>query len=292
MSRAHIKSWDAAMSDLSAEARMLTTALEVFATARDKEHEDALQSGKGGAHSEKRQSSASAVPLPPLRRGDAMIDPLPVSKEKQAVLSRTRPSWLPPKSQKEERRHLREYARMMASAREAERRRDDRLRRDTLRRDRDQARLGDLWERQVLARWSRAVTDPATRDLWWRGVSARARGEVWRRAVGNELGLTERSYEAALERAREAERALLALDEGARSEQREWQALEALRRDARGAHPDLKIFAAGDGPLHGAFEDLLMAYAAYRADGGYVEGSHVSAFARPTQRPHHIANVG
>jgi hypothetical protein len=42
-----------------------------------------------------------------------------VSKEKEKFLSRTRPSWLPPKDQKEEKRHLKEYKRMMAQALEA-----------------------------------------------------------------------------------------------------------------------------------------------------------------------------
>jgi len=49
-----------------------------------------------------------------------MIDPLPISKENEAVLSRTRPSWLPPKDPAEEKRHLKEYQRMMAQAAEAE----------------------------------------------------------------------------------------------------------------------------------------------------------------------------
>lgn len=39
---------------------------------------------------------------------------LPVSKEKERYLSRTRPSWLPPKCPKEEAKHWREYERMMA----------------------------------------------------------------------------------------------------------------------------------------------------------------------------------
>lgn len=40
-------------------------------------------------------------------------DPLPPSKEKERFLTRTRPSWLPPKSAKEERKHLKEWERMM-----------------------------------------------------------------------------------------------------------------------------------------------------------------------------------
>jgi hypothetical protein len=48
-----------------------------------------------------------------------MIDPLPISKEKEKVLTRTRPSWLPPKDQKEEKKHLKQYQEMMAQSRES-----------------------------------------------------------------------------------------------------------------------------------------------------------------------------
>ena len=53
-----------------------------------------------------------------------MIDPLPISKEKEAVLTRTRPSWLPPKCQKEEKKHMKEWEQMMARAAEAEKKRE------------------------------------------------------------------------------------------------------------------------------------------------------------------------
>jgi hypothetical protein len=42
-----------------------------------------------------------------------------VSKEKEAVLSQTRPSWLPPKRKEEEKRHLAEYQKMVQLAEEA-----------------------------------------------------------------------------------------------------------------------------------------------------------------------------
>ena len=48
-----------------------------------------------------------------------LLDPLPMSKEKEAVLSRTRPSWLPPKNKAEEKRHLAEYQKMVEQAEEA-----------------------------------------------------------------------------------------------------------------------------------------------------------------------------
>lgn len=46
-------------------------------------------------------------------------DPLPASKEKEAVLSQTRPSWLPPKKKAEEKRHLAQYQKMVQQAEEA-----------------------------------------------------------------------------------------------------------------------------------------------------------------------------
>lgn len=52
-------------------------------------------------------------------RSLSVMDPLPVSKEKGAVLSQTRPSWLPPKCKTEERRHLAEYQKMVQQAEEA-----------------------------------------------------------------------------------------------------------------------------------------------------------------------------
>jgi hypothetical protein len=48
-----------------------------------------------------------------------LLDPLPISKEKEAVLSQTRPSWLPPKDKAEEKRHLAEYQKMVQKAEEA-----------------------------------------------------------------------------------------------------------------------------------------------------------------------------
>lgn len=116
------KSWTAAISELSDEAKSLTDALEAYASTNEQRHEAQVQSGtltEARPSLEKMQRSrTSVVELPPLRRNNVMIDPLPISREKEKMLSRTRPSWLPPKSQKEERKHLKEYQRMMAVAQE------------------------------------------------------------------------------------------------------------------------------------------------------------------------------
>jgi len=118
------KSWTVAMSDLSEEAKSLTEALEAHACEADSRPEDHLQgisSVRSSVSSiEKlKRAKITSVELPPLKKGDIMIDPLPVSKEKEKVLSRTRPSWLPPKDRKEEKKHLKEYQRMMEMSLEA-----------------------------------------------------------------------------------------------------------------------------------------------------------------------------
>lgn len=114
-------SYNNMMSDLSEEAKIITEALEFHADERQRQRGERLQSGLSSLRSseESKRGSKSTIELPPLQKSNIMIDPLPPSKEKEKVLTRTRPSWLPPKDQKEEKRHLKEYKRMMAQAREA-----------------------------------------------------------------------------------------------------------------------------------------------------------------------------
>ena len=88
----------------------------------EQKQEDAVQNGEPAVRpsiEKLSRSKTSVVELPPLRMNNVMIDPLPISKEKEKLLSRTRPSWLPPKSQKEEKKHLKEYQRMMEFSLEA-----------------------------------------------------------------------------------------------------------------------------------------------------------------------------
>ena len=60
------------------------------------------------------------------------------------------------------------------------------------------------WEDDILPRWDVAIRERRNRELWWMGIAPRSRGRVWQRAIGNQLGLTPISFEAALSRAREA----------------------------------------------------------------------------------------
>ncbi|KAI9827592.1 MAG: hypothetical protein M1826_006254 [Phylliscum demangeonii] len=267
-------SWNVALSALSEETQDLTEALEELA---DQRHAEAAARRSRDA-SQRRPSGTAKVDLPTMRKGNVMIDPLPVSKEKEAVLSRTRPSWLPPKDQEEERRHLREYQKMVAHSIESDRRkaaRDERLRRL---RDETRLSLGRIWDQHILPNWEHALRQPRTRELWWRGIAPRSRGAVWARAVGNELGLSADSFQAALTRARAVEAQLLAEEEslvgGRARRERDW--FRAIRRDVRATYPELGIFQPG-GALHEPLLDVLSAYAMYRSDVGYSRGSHLIA---------------
>lgn len=264
------KSWTAAISGLNAEAKALTEKLEEHAD--ELERRGAPQSAIHPA-SKPRVKSALAE-LPPLRRSNIIIDPLPISKEKEAVLSRTRPSWLPPKDPAEERRHLREYQRMIAKSIEADKKREA-ARRD---KENNEAKTASdhirVWEEDILKRWDAAVHEERTRSLWWEGIPPRSRGAVWSRAIGNELGLTPKSFEAALSRASDVERRVE--DGNATAEDQRIMAWFAeMRADVEErTWTELKIFQAG-APLHQSVIDVLRAYSMYRSDIGYTTGCHV-----------------
>jgi hypothetical protein len=282
--RAH--SWNAAHADLSAETKALTEKLEQFA---DDSHSQQNRRPSGSARPNtwdasrinsdyalnKKERVKSTPELPPLRRTNVMIDPLPVSKEKEAVLSRTRPSWLPPKDPVEERRHLRQYQKMMAASAKADERREAARRNKSETKDLTADGYMQIWEREVIDRWDEAIRERRTRELWWRGIPPRSRGVVWRRAIGNELGLTETTFSTALARAREIEARVK--DDRATPEdtqRAQWFAdirVEVAERTWR----DLRIFGNG-GPLQHSLTDVLMAYVMYRNDIGYVPGYNVS----------------
>lgn len=113
--------WEDTYGTLDADAKKLTEALEEYQTEIEHQQEIKRQqplsrsSSVGESESKKKKS----VPLPPIRKSDPLIDPFRPSLEKEKYLSRTRPSWLPPKDPKEEKKHLKEYQKMLARIEEA-----------------------------------------------------------------------------------------------------------------------------------------------------------------------------
>ncbi|KAL4968063.1 putative TBC domain protein [Aspergillus stella-maris] len=268
-------SYNSMMSDLSEEAKNLTQALEFHADENDRKRGDSLQSGDSlRSSADSKRDSKTPIELPPLQKSNIMIDPLPISKEKEKVLTRTRPSWLPPKDQKEEKRHLREYKRMMEQSREAEKRKAARAASAKCERDNTRESLQQIWDDYVYPNWTKAIGETRTRELWWRGIPSRIRGSTWSRAIGNELALSEESYNKALKRAKDA-RAKSEGDSG-ESNKRLMEWFETIQSDASQAFPELNLFQEG-GPLRETLIDVLEAYSMYRSDVGYMSGLHTIA---------------
>lgn len=273
------KSWTAALSDLNGEAKALTEALEAHAEESEGMSDPRMRRSYSSVKrpsSDKARIRSAIAELPPLRRTDIMIDPLPISKEKEAVLSRTRPSWLPPKNPAEEKRHLKEYQKMMASAMEADRKKEEQKKVEVTCRDDTASSLLRIWEEHVLPNWNEVTSsrNKRSRELWWRGVAPRSRGQVWAKAIGNELGLSASSYTAALRRAQALE-ATIKKGSGLSSEEEKKKGwLDRIDQDVRQTYPELKIFQP-EGPLHESLLNVLKAYAMYRSDVGYVAGTSV-----------------
>ncbi|KAL9124189.1 MAG: hypothetical protein Q9217_006455 [Psora testacea] len=270
------KSWNVVLSELSEEAKDLTVALEDYEVAAEIKHEDAVQHGEMSSLDVlSRAKTSSAIELPPLKVNNIMIDPLPISKEKEKVLSRTRPSWLPPKSQKEEKKHLKEYRRMMEFSMDIEKRKAARMADKQCAKDDTKSALLRVWEEHVLPHWDQVIREPRTRELWWRGVAPKSRAQVWQRAIGNELALTEVTYKTALHRAKTME-AEIARDGGGQHHRKEKAWFDAIHRDVKHTLPKINIFQPG-APLHNDLVDVLMAYSMYRSDVGYCHGTHLIA---------------
>ncbi|KAM0721836.1 hypothetical protein Q7P37_002761 [Cladosporium fusiforme] len=273
------KSWT---DDLNEEARQLSAKLEEYAERRSG---DKMRSAPGSASNspprtsiQRSRTAGNLAEMPPVQKGNIMIDPLPISKEKEAVLTRTRPSWLPPKCQKEEKKHMKQWEQMMARAAEVEKKRASKEKTALENKTELEGNIARIWEQHVLPNWDHVIHEPRTRELWWRGVTPAARGLVWPKAIGNDLSLSTSSYTAALTRVQQIEARLdtLPAEERAKSKEAAW--LDAIARDVPAVFPDLGIFnCSPPSPAQQNLSNVLKAYAMYRSDVGYVYGTHLIA---------------
>ncbi|TKA26335.1 hypothetical protein B0A50_05114 [Salinomyces thailandicus] len=271
------KSWT---EDLNDEARQLSMALDEY---HERLSSEKRRSGTSSVNSSppppsltRSHTTINLLEMPQQQKANVMIDPLPISKEKEAVLTRTRPSWLPPKSQKEEKKHVKQWEQMMAQAAESEKKKALKQREAAENKEELQSHIARFWEEKVLPDWDMAVREPKTRELWWRGVTPSSRTVVWQKAVGNDLGLTPASFEAALNRAEELERTLMEQPADVRSKSKETAWFAAINRDVPNVFPATEVFQRGT-PVHTALSNVLKAYAMYRNDVGYVYGTHLVA---------------
>lgn len=267
------KSWSDAMSELGQDAKELTEALEAHAEAMSS------SSNLSSKPLPPPLPRPHTITLPPVQAPHTMIDPLPISKEKERVLSRTRPSWLPPKNPNEEKRHLREYKRMMAAALESERRKKARALAEQERLSRQLEETTHLWHSRILPTFSHTRTLASTRELWWRGIPRSIRGTVWTKAIGNAMLASESTFHVALSSSRQLEQSLK--DATTLKTERDRAVFALIRRDVATAVAEFEDTSLSRGFEPHAFEqrlrDVLYAYAWYRRDVGYVHGIHLVA---------------
>jgi hypothetical protein len=133
--------------------------------------------------------------------------------------------------------------------------------------------LQNIWDEYVCPHWDQALREPRIRELWWRGIPPRNRGEIWNRAIGNELALTDETFTKALRRAKELRSKK---DAERENNKRLLDCFEAIEADVSKAFPDLNLFQEG-GPLRETLVDVLQAYCMYRSDVGYIHGLHTIA---------------
>jgi hypothetical protein len=246
------------MGELSEEARAISETLEFYAA-------------NGAPASPSRSSAPPLMPrktkisLPPIQKGS--LDFMPISKEKEAVLSRTRPSWLPPKDPKEEQKHLREYQQMMAASLEAEKKKQTKRESSPIAEDHEG--LVRVWTFYCDETTNLNEIDPRLYSLCWRGIPVRLRGKVWKRGIGNQLGLTTKSYEKALAHAQSVQST--PEDQVGERERAMQHWFKDIERDAETAFPELNMFQQ-KGPLWQDLVNVCKAYTCYRSDLGYVYG--------------------
>lgn len=113
--------------------------------------------------------------------------PIMSSSSSPRRTSLTRPEHLPPKTPDEEKKHLDEYGKIMAMAAEHEKKRQSAEEAKAQARTNQMHADIDVWQA-----WLKNPTSASKRlrQLWWRGIPQRVRGDVWISQVGNSLEVT------------------------------------------------------------------------------------------------------
>ncbi|KAI0036590.1 rab-GTPase-TBC domain-containing protein [Vararia minispora EC-137] len=216
--------------------------------------------------------STSDLPLPPLSA--APSGRLSTSHHKpsrsqgpsvfEQVVSKTRPSFLPPKKKEEDIKHLHDWEQMMKRSRAAEEKRRKALEERRLAREGKVEESLHIWEKDVVPNWKAVRDMPRLRRLWWSGIPVKLRATMWEHAVGNSLALSKDSYRTCLSRAKRAQAAGTFPT----------TTLSLIETDMSTTLPRLHIFSAESGPMYEDLKDMLCAWVVSRSDEGlgYVPG--------------------
>jgi hypothetical protein len=294
LARQRTQTWEDTYGNLDPDAKKITEALEEFQVEVERKQDVERQkpSLTRSTSLNRPEPKTKKPALPPVRKSDPLIDPFQPSAEKQKYLSRTRPSWLPPKNPKEEKKHLKEYQRMLARIEEAgkllqfplcyefkltcpERLEAQRVQEEALAREKASRIKAEYWSNLLLPNWNSEMLDPQLRathrKMWWNGIPPNLRGQVWHKAVGNDLEVTEGTFKVALEKAQAEIKRLGDEALGGQYPQ--------IVENTRAVFPDLKMFAAPsttaqEQPLHQDLVNVCLAYSKYRPDVSHSNSIH------------------
>jgi hypothetical protein len=133
----------------------------------------------------------------------------------------------------------------------------------------------EYWSTLLLPNWDQEMSNPdlkgSHRKMWWNGIPAKLRGEVWKKAIGNELEVSGVTYNIALEKAQQqvSEFGASALDG------RYAQIVE----NTKSVFAELKMFSPEtqdlpEQPLHQELVNICIAYSSYRPDVNTTVGIH------------------
>jgi hypothetical protein len=196
------------------------------------------------------------------------------------LLMESRPGNLPMKSAEEEKRHRAQYEQIIQQAKKKEERelqKQVKQRHEKCKREDELLNTVIIWKTEILPMWDTMCSNKAVLEMWWQGLPPSVRGEVWKRAIGNSLQITEDLYEIFLSRAREKLRIRklnkqhsAEIDANLRGKDHE-KSVEMVYLDVARTFPQLCIFQEG-GPMFQPLHNVLEAYACYRPDIGYVQG--------------------
>ncbi|KAI0068084.1 RabGAP/TBC [Artomyces pyxidatus] len=207
----------------------------------------------------------------------------------EKVVSKTRPSFLPPKSREEDRKHMADWEKMMKRSRALDPLRPEEKRRRALQ-DRRLAREMKveqslhIWEKEILPDWKVVHQNPVMRKLWWTGIPTKLRSTMWERAVGNALALSkgrdlvgQLSISLHLNNIFESDTYRICLARAKRALAAgtfPTTTLTLIEEDVLSTLPSLHIFHPETGPMYGDLKDMLYAWVVSRSDEGlgYARG--------------------
>ncbi|KAG8871691.1 hypothetical protein FRB97_008391 [Tulasnella sp. 331] len=221
------------------------------------------------SYSSPRSSNVSIHSLPgsPSSPGFNVGSPLPTPRTLKGrskgistldVVSKTRPSHLPPKAKEEDVKHMKVWEDMMQKSREADELRQQKILEKRIARERAVEASAGRWEREVLPDWRAAIRDPKLKRLWWDGVPTKLRGRVWALTLGNALALSKDTYKSCLSRARRA----------ITTNSFPTESMAQIEEDISRTLPALHLFHKETGPMYGDLKDLLCAWLVARSDEG------------------------